>query len=423
MGSVSLSSVRLGSALEITAFALISSPVESSTPVAAPSFTRISMTSAPVRISAPAAFAAEAMACGECAHAAGGEERRARGMRIAGRADQQLQALPADHGPRKVPKIPRAAITARNSSVSKYSATRSATAIGPQRRTRYISRLPRLRRARPVLSMLQRSPPLGWSMSGGVVASASAITLLIFPRDFSNSGYLAASFCEKAAIDLRGFVFVLIERKRATVGRERGDASLRRDQPQAVFFQLHVADDVWANRAGGVRQRGAAEAGMKFIGDGGAADLGAALEDERFESGFGEIERGDQPVVAAADDDDVAPVDSSRAWLRGSLDVFQNFQRGEASGRAHDAAAGMRGRAAHVEILEWACGSARSPARDAGRRVAPAKVRPGRCCLRSSPHSRSRSSGVMTCWCRMMSLMLGAYSAMVLTTVSPKASF
>src|ERR1700732_1810040 len=35
-----------------------------------------------------------------------------------------------------------------------------------------------------------------------------------------------------------------------------------------------------------------------------------------------------------------------------SLDVFENFESGEASGSAHDAAAGMRSRAAHVEILD-----------------------------------------------------------------------
>jgi len=37
----------------------------------------------------------------------------------------------------------------------------------------------------------------------------------------------------------------------------------------------------------GVRQRGTAEAGMKFIGDGGAADL-RRRRGERLESGFGE---------------------------------------------------------------------------------------------------------------------------------------
>src|SRR5580693_1287939 len=38
--------------------------------------------------------------------------------------------------------------------------------------------------------------------------------------------------------------------------------------------------------------------------------------------------------------------------LGGSLDVFENFESCEPAGCAHDAAAGMRGRAAHVEILD-----------------------------------------------------------------------
>src|ERR1039458_3725696 len=73
-----------------------------------------------------------------------------------------------------------------------------------------------------------------------------------------------------------------------------------------MLFELHIAHDVWTNRPSAVRERGATEAGMKFIGDGSAADLRPALEDEWLESRFGEVERGDQSVVASADDDDVA---------------------------------------------------------------------------------------------------------------------
>ena len=51
---------------------------------------------------------------------------------------------------------------------------------------------------------------------------------------------------------------------------------------------------------------GAFETGMKFFGDGGAADYGAALEDERLVAFFREIESGDESVVAAAENDDVA---------------------------------------------------------------------------------------------------------------------
>ena len=97
MGSTSFSSVRLGSAFEMTALAAISSPVESTTPLAAPSFTRTSMTSAPLRISAPACCAAAAMACvtRPCPR---GEPCRARGMLISSGAHQQNQA--AARGPR-----------------------------------------------------------------------------------------------------------------------------------------------------------------------------------------------------------------------------------------------------------------------------------------------------------------------------------
>src|ERR1035441_1813685 len=87
--------------------------------------------------------------------------------------------LPADHGPRKVPKMLRAAMVARSGSVSKNSETRSAAAIGPQRKTRYKSFLPRFRIDRPVLSIPHRSPLLGLSMFGGVSANASAMTLPI----------------------------------------------------------------------------------------------------------------------------------------------------------------------------------------------------------------------------------------------------
>src|SRR5580700_8322532 len=40
------------------------------------------------------------------------------------------------------------------------------------------------------------------------------------------------------------------------------------------------------------------------------------------------------------------------AILGRSLNVFQNFQRGQPAVGAHDAASGMRGRSAHVEILD-----------------------------------------------------------------------
>ena len=147
-------------------------------------------------------------------------------------------ALPADHGPRNVPNTPRAAITARSNSVSKYSAARSATAIGPQRSSRNISFLPSLRIARPVFSMLHRSPLLGWSMSGGVVASASPMTLPILPSDCSKLGIFRRVFLRERRDLLRRLAGILIKRKRPPIGRKRGHANIRRDQPAARVSQV-----------------------------------------------------------------------------------------------------------------------------------------------------------------------------------------
>src|SRR6476661_7823055 len=109
---------------------------------------------------------------------------------------RRTRLLPADHGPRNVPKIPRAATVARTRSVSKYSDTRSATAIGPQRNRRYMSLRPSLRTARPVLSIPHMSPDLGLSIFGGAWANVLPMTFPILPSDAWNWGYLAASFRE-----------------------------------------------------------------------------------------------------------------------------------------------------------------------------------------------------------------------------------
>ena len=45
---------------------------------------------------------------------------------------------------------------------------------------------------------------------------------------------------------------------------------------------------------------------MEFGGRGGAAEPVALLDEQRLEAGFGQIERGDEGVVAGADEDDFA---------------------------------------------------------------------------------------------------------------------
>src|ERR1700676_1218250 len=89
------------------------------------------------------------------------------------------------------------------------------------------------------------------------------------------------------------------------VGRQRRDTRLGRDELQAMLFNLHVPQDVRTKRTRTVRERGTSEAGMKFIGDRSAADLCAALQNERPEASLRQIECGDEPVVPPANNYDV----------------------------------------------------------------------------------------------------------------------
>ena len=123
-GSSSVVSVRLGSIAVTTARAAISEPSASTTPVARWRSTRISTTSAPVRISAPnprAAFAsASASAPGppraivDCPGAP---------PSFPAESASSTAVVPADHGPIAVYWTARDAIAPRTASLSNASAT------------------------------------------------------------------------------------------------------------------------------------------------------------------------------------------------------------------------------------------------------------------------------------------------------------
>src|ERR1700687_3161602 len=98
-----------------------------------------------------------------------------------------------------------------------------------------------------------------------------------------------------------GFNDVIVEKERVAIRRWREDTRVGRENFTIEFIELHIAGNVGAERAESVRESGGAEAGMKFIGDGAAADHFAAFEDEGLEAAFGEIESGNESVVTAAD--------------------------------------------------------------------------------------------------------------------------
>src|SRR5437016_3458322 len=113
--------------------------------------------------------------------------------------------LPADHGPKNVPKMPRAAMVARSSSVSNHSAARSAMAIGPQRSRRYIFSLPSPRTPLPAFSTPITSAALGDLIEGGVMLMSDASTGPMRARTFGHSLYFSASLGEILEMDCADF--------------------------------------------------------------------------------------------------------------------------------------------------------------------------------------------------------------------------
>ena len=174
-GSTRVVSSRFGSTLATIARAAISSPDARAMPVAGPSEAVTATTSAPVRISPPAARAAEARA-----------STRAPGPPAAktvspdappslpAASSRSTLVVPADHGPIAVWRTPRQATVARSGSAESDSPTKSATAIASTRRIVRPSSRPRPLNARPTRRPMSASPARGAPTSGGVSSPRSA---------------------------------------------------------------------------------------------------------------------------------------------------------------------------------------------------------------------------------------------------------
>src|ERR1700689_1911939 len=88
--------------------------------------------------------------------------------------------------------------------------------------------------------------------------------------------------------------------------RRTGDSSFCRPWRASRRAWAVLARGGGAAAGAGGGAGGAFEAGMKFLGAGGAADEVAAFEDERLVAFFREVESGDERVVTATENDDVA---------------------------------------------------------------------------------------------------------------------
>src|SRR5437016_3009511 len=75
----------------------------------------------------------------------------------------------------------------------------------------------------------------------------------------------------------------------------------------------------------------------------------SAFDDERLEASLGEIEGSNQAIVSASNDNNVSLLGHE---LRRPFEIFKDFQGGQPSVRAHNSAARMGCRSAHVEILD-----------------------------------------------------------------------
>src|SRR5580698_8862847 len=124
-----------------------------------------------------------------------------------------------------------------------------------------------------------------------------------FGEGFGEFGVVGGVFRGKARDAAGGLGVIIVEKERTAVGSRSEDARIRIEELQILLVEAHIARDVGAKRADGVGKSRSAIAGVKFFGDGPAADNFAAFENDGFESALGEIESGDECVVSAADDD------------------------------------------------------------------------------------------------------------------------
>ena len=141
--------------------------------------------------------------------------------------------------------------------------------------------------------------------------------------------------------------------------------------PQAVPRQLEIADDLRVQQRDRVGRNGIAEARMKFLGDGGAADDAALLEHGDLQTGGREICGANQTVMAAADDDDISCAESATRLSHGAADCQP----------------GAGARSSRLSGISSACA-----ARNCAAKLHCGPAGPGCSCASPCPTARARSA-------------------------------
>jgi hypothetical protein len=84
-----------------------------------------------------------------------------------------------------------------------------------------------------------------------------------------------------------------------------GEGAVEGKDFQAVVGEIQLANDFGAEERDYVGTFGKEEAGDDFFSDSGAAEDAAALKDDNFFAGFGQVGGVDQAIVTASDDNDI----------------------------------------------------------------------------------------------------------------------
>ena len=105
--------------------------------------------------------------------------------------------------------------------------------------------------------------------------------------------------------DLLEVLVVVLAEPQVVAVLHRREGRRHQERHEAVLGQLELVDDVRPQQAERVREGREREARVELLGDRGATDQVAPLEDQRLEPGLGQVGAVDQAVVAATDDDRV----------------------------------------------------------------------------------------------------------------------
>ncbi len=125
--------------------------------------------------------------------------------------------------------------------------------------------------------------------------------------------------------------------------------------------------------------------------------------------------------MSTTDNDDCARQRMIVFSTSGRSEVFQDFQRRQTARAAHDSAARMRGRSAHIEVLDRRPKPRLSRDWAQKEKLLKRKLALKNIALAQAPLALQieRRKDLL---CRMMFLKLGACSAIVSITLLPKAS-